>query len=263
MFDYYMFQNSQKQLMPSPKPKPLGSVFPIIPFHIYQTWHTKNDLMPCMQKAIARIQTMNPEFHHHLFDDKDCRKFMEEEMADIPGVLEAYDDLIPGAYKADLWRYCILYRRGGIYLDIKFTPCDGFKFMELVDNEYFVLDRADLIGRPAIYNALMVAKAGNTELKRCIEKLVDNVRNRNYGLCKLDITGPTMMASQFPYYQYCALGYLRFDGNEQDNYYIITGEGRKLLEFYREYRDEQRQTAKTGYYHELWNKRQVFRDVKN
>ena len=68
-----------------------------------------------------------------------------------------------------------------------------------------------------------------------------------------------MMAACFPYYLYSSLGYLRFDGNEIDNYYIITGDGRKLAEFYRKYRSEQTKTAKTGYYHELWNQRNVYK----
>lgn len=33
-------------------------------------------------------------------------------------VKEAYDDLIPGAFKADLFRYCVLFIYGGVYADI-------------------------------------------------------------------------------------------------------------------------------------------------
>lgn len=236
---------------------------PVIPFHIYQTWHTKENLQPGMANTIETIIRDNPEFQHHLFDDNDCREFIKNEMGDIEGVLEAYDGLVPGAYKADLWRYCIIYRYGGIYLDIKFKPVNDFKFKELVYKEHFVLDRADLIGRPAVYNALIVAKAGNPILKQCIEKIVFNVKTRNYGKCKLDVTGPTMMASCFPPYTYLSLNNLRFDGNEKDNYYIYMIDGkkfsqRKLLEFYPTYRDEQRKTSKTTYYHELWNQRKIF-----
>ena len=31
---------------------------------------------------------------------------------------EAYDALIPGAFKADLFRYCVLFIYGGVYADI-------------------------------------------------------------------------------------------------------------------------------------------------
>ena len=37
-----------------------------------------------------------------------------------------YSKLNVGAYKADLWRYCILYIKGGIYLDIKYFAITRF-----------------------------------------------------------------------------------------------------------------------------------------
>ena len=56
-------------------------------------------------------------------------------------VLEAYDTLLPGAYKADLWRYCILYKMGGIYMDIKYTLSNNtYKLINLTDKEYYVRD---------------------------------------------------------------------------------------------------------------------------
>jgi hypothetical protein len=59
---------------------------------------------------------------HYLFCDADCREFIKNEYP--PDVLMAYDRLIPTAFKADLWRYCVLYKYGGVYLDVKwgFSP---------------------------------------------------------------------------------------------------------------------------------------------
>ena len=90
--------------------------YPVIPLNIYQTWHTK-DLPPLMRNAVNKIIRMNPRFNYKLFDDNDCRNFIKDNFNE--DVLNAFDTLIPGAYKADLWRYCILYKNGGVYLDIK------------------------------------------------------------------------------------------------------------------------------------------------
>jgi len=54
---------------------------------------------------------------HYLFHDAECRDFIAQEYP--PDVLMAYDRLIPTAFKADLWRYCVLYKYGGVYLDAK------------------------------------------------------------------------------------------------------------------------------------------------
>jgi hypothetical protein len=71
-----------------------------------------------MRESVELLKSQNPEFTHYLFDDADCREFIAANFD--YSVLDAFDRLIPGAYKADLWRYCVLYVRGGIYLDIKY-----------------------------------------------------------------------------------------------------------------------------------------------
>lgn len=110
----------------------------IIPLDIYQTWHTKK-LPKYMKRNVEKLKNDNPEFNIHVYDIDDCRTFIINNFDN--DVLYAYDKLIPLSYKSDLWRYCILYKKGGIYLDIKFKCAAGFKFIELVDKEYFVLDR--------------------------------------------------------------------------------------------------------------------------
>jgi mannosyltransferase OCH1-like enzyme len=97
-----------------------------IPLNIFQTWHTKN-LPSFMAKNIENLQKINPEFKYQLFDDNDCLDFIHDNYD--TDVLNAYNMLIPGAFKADLWRYCILYKYGGIYLDIKYNCINDFKLI--------------------------------------------------------------------------------------------------------------------------------------
>ena len=112
-------------------PYPLKQDYnPVIPLNIFQTWHTKK-LPPLMENAVNKIKLLNPRFNHQLFDDYDCREFIKKNFT--LEILNAYDSLIPGAYKADLWRYCILYKLGGIYLDIKYIPHNGFRFISLTE----------------------------------------------------------------------------------------------------------------------------------
>ena len=56
---------------------------------------------------------------YEYYNDEDCREFIETYFENK--VLKAYDSLIPTAYKADLFRYCILYVKGGIYGDLTQT----------------------------------------------------------------------------------------------------------------------------------------------
>jgi mannosyltransferase OCH1-like enzyme len=161
---------------------------PIIPLDIYQTWSTK-DLPPKMSERVELLKSQNPRFKHHLFDDNDCREFIRTHFK--PDVLWAYDSLIPGAYKADLWRLCVLFINGGIYLDIKFCCVNGFRLIELTEKEHFVKDRSPC----SVYNALMACKRGNFFLFKCIRRIVQNVQNRFYGTTPLSPTGPKMLGS--------------------------------------------------------------------
>jgi len=159
----------------------------IIPLRIYQTWYTKL-LPPKMRECVELLKSQNPKFEHYLFDDNDCREFINENFD--TSVLNAYDNLIPGAYKADLWRLCVLYINGGIYLDIKLKCVNGFKLIELTESEHYVKDRPPPL---TIYNGLMVCKKGNPFLWRAICRIVFNVQNKFYGIDSLHPTGPRIL----------------------------------------------------------------------
>jgi mannosyltransferase OCH1-like enzyme len=109
----------------------------IIPLKLYTSWHTK-DLPPLMRANYENLKASNPEFEHHLFDENECREFIKNNFEE--DVLNAYDKLVPCAYKCDLWRYCVLYITGGVYLDIKyniFLREKNYQFHKIGKIDYF------------------------------------------------------------------------------------------------------------------------------
>ena len=89
-----------------------------IPFVIYRTWKNKN-LTEQFKEAWDTTAENNPEFEQKLYTDLDINNFINE--FDYPGLKKAYNRLNPkyGAARADLFRYAILYKNGGFYMDIK------------------------------------------------------------------------------------------------------------------------------------------------
>jgi mannosyltransferase OCH1-like enzyme len=222
----------------------------IIPLNIYQTWHSKN-LPPIMAKNVEFIKQSNPAFNYMLFDDDDCMEFIKTNFKS--DVLNAFNTLIPGAYKADLWRYCVLYINGGIYLDIKYMPINGFKFISLTEKEHWVLD----IDNNGIYNALIVAKPRNVILLQAIDKIVSNVKNRYYGNSCLEPTGPLLLAKLFDTEQKHAIDMkhafyisMKFRFILFNNYYVFKS--------YNEYLDEHSQNQKVQHYSILWNQHNIY-----
>jgi len=226
----------------------------IIPKNIFQTWSTK-ELSPKMKETVECLKSQNPEFTHFLFDDNDCRQFIQEYFDS--DVLDAYDTLIPGAYKADLWRYCVLYIHGGIYLDIKYSCINGFKLITLTDKEYFVRDRFD----NCIYNAFLVTSPKNVIMIQCINKIVENIKNDYFGNTPLHPTGPALLGSYFTneYINYLPIYFNRF---EETNEEIIMLNNNGIIKNYTEYREEQEQLQfqQNKHYDYLWKNRNIYQN---
>lgn len=87
-----------------------------IPNVVYQTW--KQTLIPGRHaNGIAHFRDMNPDFSFRFFDDKAMHAYMREHYAGHP-ILPVYEGTSIMAAKADIWRYCVLAREGGVYCDI-------------------------------------------------------------------------------------------------------------------------------------------------
>ena len=220
----------------------------VIPQNIFQTWHSKL-LPPLMFNAVQKIKRNNPRFHYKLYDDNDCRELIKKYFR--PDVLDAYDRLIPGAYKADLWRYCVLFIYGGIYLDIKYAPYKGFNFINLCESEHYVLD-ADGAG---IYNALMVSLPGNQTLYKAIRQIVENVQNKYYGNCCLTPTGPKLLTSFISTND--PLVDLQHSLIDVDNKFIYY-QNIPVLKTYSGHDMEKSYASIKKHYGELWNERNVY-----
>lgn len=220
----------------------------IIPLKIFQTWHTK-DLPPNMKKAVEFVKSLNPAFQHHLFDDNDCREYLKNNYSEIH--VQAFDKLIPGAYKADFWRYCVLYKEGGIYMDIKYIPQNGFRLIHLTEKEHFVLDQDN----HGIYNALMVCKPGNPILLKAIRQVIRNIKMKYYGNNVLDPTGPHLLAQFFPSFVKNNLD-MKHENHHVNKY--ITFNNIIVLKMYSNYYDEMGKYQKNSHYDVLWNERKIY-----
>ena len=228
----------------------------VIPLNLFTTWHTK-DLPPMMKKNYESLKSSNQEFNHYLYDDNDCREFIKTHYdADV---LSAFDKLIPGAYKADLWRYCILYKKGGIYCDIKFNCVNGFKLIALTEKEYFVRDRFNV----GIYNAVMSCKAGNPILLKLIRQIVHNTQTNFYGKGILHPTGPYLFKD---FMDQKTINNLELFNSTR---WTSKGDGNNCITFgdtviicsYDEYRDEQKKFQLGLPYKDLWKQRKIYKKI--
>lgn len=164
-----------------------------IPRNIFQTWETK-DISPDFLSLTQTWREKNPNYAYFLYDDNDCISFIKKHF-DI-NVYNAYTRIIPGAFKADLWRYCILYIYGGVYADmdtICFNPIDLF----LNENIEFVtpvdLNNNPMIGTHNLFNSFIASVPKHPILLECINRIVFNIENNIIPYSNLDFSGPGML----------------------------------------------------------------------
>lgn len=99
-----------KLLHPRPSNKPL-----LVPRHIYQTWYTRQ-LHPSAEHKLTRLRLANPHYAYTLFTDDEMHAYVRGHFAG--DIATAYARLTIVTAQADFWRYLVLYREGGIYLDM-------------------------------------------------------------------------------------------------------------------------------------------------
>jgi len=221
----------------------------VIPLKIYQTWHSK-ELPPIMNNCVNELKYINPEFEHYLYDEKECQDFIKNNFQEE--VLNAYNKLIPQAFKSDLWRYCVLYINGGIYLDVKFRCVNGFKLISLTEKEYFVMD----LDKFGVYNALICSKPKNLILLNAINKIVYNVENNFYGNRDLCVTGPHLLEQFFTTEE---KNNLQLKMNVFSNLHSILFKNMCILQMYTKYREEQNiYKIHDLSYGELWKIKNIY-----
>ena len=108
--------------------------------YIFMQNSSENIVSPDIAKLIFQLIDKNSEYTYMFFDDNDSREFI---MSNFPeDVLHAFDELEPGAYKSDLFRYCFMYIIGGVYLDINKVFVK--RLDEIIDGNYDFMTCIDM-----------------------------------------------------------------------------------------------------------------------
>lgn len=147
---------------------------------IYQTFKT-NRVPRGMWNAVRTWQDLNPEHGYEFFDDDamsefvagfSCAGFSFESSA----LIAAFHRIKPGAGKADLFRYLLMYERGGVYVDIDavcLAPLSTF-----VAPEDHVVTGIGMRGD--FHQFGLIYSKGHPFMKCAIENSVSNIQRRRF-----------------------------------------------------------------------------------
>ena len=151
----------------------------IIPRIVHQTWFEALDTekYPMLSRLAKSFELSGWEYR--FYSDADIAAFLTKHFP--PTVKEAYDSLIPGAFKADLFRYCVLLIHGGLYADVDILLETNLD--DAIAPDVSFLAPTDDPGmknghRMCLWNGFMAAAPGHAFLAKAIERVVNQVRNR-------------------------------------------------------------------------------------
>ena len=152
--------------------------------------NSAEDIPPYIKHCIETIQSLYPEASHSIYDEKKLISFIADNFE--PSVIDAFKSLVPNAYKADLGRYCLLYKFGGWYFDIAIKPLRRIDLSADVDLLAF-RDVGLISGTScSTSNGIIDSKIHNPVFLKAIEMVVKNCHEKFYGINALSPTGPNL-----------------------------------------------------------------------
>jgi mannosyltransferase OCH1-like enzyme len=172
-----------------------------IPKIIHQTWKTRR-LPKGMQSLMDTWKQYHPDWEHIFWTDSDNRKFVQR---NFPALLKTYDSFETNIQRADAIRYLLLYKLGGVYVDIDF---ECFKNLEdLLKDKSCVLSK-EPVGHCLMHgiddlvcNAFMASVPQHPFMGLIIEEIgLGGQGNLNRNDLVMDSTGPYMVTRVFRKY---------------------------------------------------------------
>jgi len=204
-----------------------------IPKIIHQTASDLSTLAPEIRQNIDHLRALNPGWAYRFYSDPDAAEFIRTHYG--PRHLQAWESISPmyGAARADLFRYLLVYRHGGVYLDVKSSASRPLDEVLRADDSFIISHWNNARGeryagwgiRPELrfsprgeYQQWFIAAApGHPFLAAVIDRVLENVsryRIERDGVGKratLAVTGPVAytqaihpIRDKWPHREVCA-----------------------------------------------------------
>jgi mannosyltransferase OCH1-like enzyme len=167
----------------------------VIPKNVYQTYNRY--MIPEIRELVEANMKISPEYVFNLFDEKDRREFIQSHFDER--VSNAYVKINPkfAAAQADFWRFCVLYDKGGVYMDDKMR-LDKDLDTVIRPDDVAILDLPRRLEKwrkePTYEQGVLIFSKKHPYLRCMIEDMVTNIERGYVPEC--DQTSPTTCAKQ-------------------------------------------------------------------
>ena len=160
-----------------------------IPKNIFQSWYT-HKIMPYIKNSFDKQYKIG--YRHIIYTDNEMDLFVNKH---FPGkISDCYNKLNIITSKVDLWRYLVLYKYGGIYLDMDSlinVPLDQI----ILPDDSAIISREFIGTSPKLSKyfaqCVLIFSKRHPILKQTIDFVINNIEN-NHVIDIHKLTGPSV-----------------------------------------------------------------------
>ena len=147
----------------------------MIPNDIIFIWCSPGDQKKKIpQDIFDKWYRLNPSFNIKIFKDKEINKFFDDYYDST--YLKFFNEISEGKFKADFFRYCYLYKKGGYYIDIDTEPLLPIKDVLNKNCDFFTVVS---LTNGHIAQGLLFSIPQNIIIKECIDSMMNYGSNFN------------------------------------------------------------------------------------
>lgn len=158
----------------------------MIPKVIYQSWHSQT-LPKKIEKFHKKMYKLNPDYKHIIYTDSQIDDFVYSNFD--KEITSTYMKLNHIVAKVDFWRYLVLFKNGGVYLDMDSSI--DMPLSELIKDEDQAIITAEKNIDVYVQWGLMFM-SNHPILEKTIEILIRNVNDAIHIHDIHKLTGPTV-----------------------------------------------------------------------
>lgn len=164
-----------------------------IPKTLIQTAKNYDVLPQEIKDNISRLKALNPDWTYLFFDDEQMKSYLQRNLEpDDWGLLQEVNPRY-GVVLADVFRYVIIHKEGGVYLDVKSTAMKPLSETIDADAAFVVSQWPNKVGQPYVGYGLhpelaevpggefqqwcVMAGPGHPFLKAVIARVLHNIKS--------------------------------------------------------------------------------------
>lgn len=179
-----------------------------IPKLLHITHSSFKDVHPLFKKNIEIIKKNHSDWKVHFYSDNDILEFINKNYS--KKIFESYISInsLYGPARSDFFRYLLMFKIGGVYLDIKSTPIKNLNDIILPNDKYLLSywgkshlgwgENPLLNGKRAFQQWFIISVPNHPFLSLVISNVVNNIEKykiETHGVGKngvLNVTGPVV-----------------------------------------------------------------------